>query len=237
MRWARRPAIWESGWAISTVMGCLISSSPISRMSSMRSRSRSDTDFPGPNCYGGSGAVPLARHGIRNGVGGLRPGWPDWPSSTGPFAEVVLIRGRRCRDCSRWHPYAQQSQLFLNDTHGRFVDVSTANPAVCGFRGVGRGLAFGDLDNDGAVDLVAICAGGPVRVFHNVAPRRGHWLAVRALLPKTRGGRDAIGAEVIVQAQGRRWWRLIQPSTSYLVSNDPRIFSGSAPSSTSIPFA
>ncbi|MHC1764864.1 MAG: CRTAC1 family protein [Verrucomicrobiia bacterium] len=125
-----------------------------------------------------------------------------------------------------WYPYAQQSQLFLNGADGRFKDVSTANPTFCAGSMIGRGLAFGDLDNNGAVDLVAVCAGGPAQIFRNAAPRRGHWLGVRALLEAGLGGRDAIGAEIIVEAQGRRWWRLIQPSTSFLVSNDPRALFG-----------
>jgi enediyne biosynthesis protein E4 len=125
-----------------------------------------------------------------------------------------------------WHPYSQRYNLFLNDGSGRFLDISDGNPAFSGFAGVGRGLASGDIDNDGAIDLVAICAGGPVQIFRNIAPKRGKWLSVRACLEEQFGSRDAIGAEVIVQAQGRRWWRLIQPSTSYLVSNDPRALFG-----------
>lgn len=125
-----------------------------------------------------------------------------------------------------WHPYAQQSQLFLNDGTGRFTDVSALNPAFCAASIIGRGLAAGDLDNNGAIDLVAICAGGPAQVFRNSAPKPGHWLGVRAVLEPAFGGRDAIGAEITVEAQGRRWWRLIQPSTSFLVSNDPRALFG-----------
>jgi len=124
-----------------------------------------------------------------------------------------------------WYPYAQHYQLFVNDSQGRFVDCSAANPQFCAFTGVGRGLACGDIDNDGALDLLAVCAGGPVGLFHNIAPRRGHWLTVRALLPAA-GNRDAIGAEVLVEAGGHQWWRLIQPSCSYLVSNDPRAHLG-----------
>lgn len=124
-----------------------------------------------------------------------------------------------------WAPYAQPSQIFANDGKGNFRDVSLANPAFCGQASVGRGLACGDLDNDGAVDLLTTGTGGPAQLFRNVAPNRGHWLAVRAIEP-TLGGRDAHGAEVVVEAGGRRWWRLVNPSASYLSSSDPRVHFG-----------
>jgi hypothetical protein len=124
-----------------------------------------------------------------------------------------------------WSPYAQRSQLFANDGSGRFRDVSAANPDFCGLAAVGRGLACGDLDNDGAPDLVVMNAGSATRLFRNVAPRRGRWLAVRAIDPAL-GGRDAYGAEIIVEAGGRKWWRLAQPGYSYLTSNDPRVHFG-----------
>jgi hypothetical protein len=124
-----------------------------------------------------------------------------------------------------WHPYAQRYQLFLYDGHRRFLDVSLANPAFCGQAAVGRGLAWGDIDNDGDVDLLTTCTGGPAQLFRNVAPKRGHWLMIRAVDPAC-GGRDAYGAEVWVEAGGRRWWRLVQPSCSYLVTHDPRVHFG-----------
>jgi hypothetical protein len=67
-------------------------------------------------------------------------------------------------------------------------------------------------------------AGGPARLFKNVVPNRGHWLMVRAV-EKT-GQRDAIGAEVRVEAGGRHWERVVQPGSSYLCSNDPRVHFG-----------
>jgi hypothetical protein len=126
---------------------------------------------------------------------------------------------------SFWSPYAQRNQLFANDGRGNFRDVSGSNPAFSGSAAVGRGLLCGDLDNDGALDVIACSTGGPARVFRNVAPRRGHWLSVRAVLP-AHGGRDAPGAEIIVQSGARQWWRLIQSGTGYLVSNDPRAHFG-----------
>jgi hypothetical protein len=124
-----------------------------------------------------------------------------------------------------WARYAQKAQLFGNDGTGRFRDLSAANPELCGVAVVGRSLAVGDLDNDGAPDLVLCGTGGAVRVLRNVAPRRGHWLRVRAVDPG-RGGRDSIGAEITVVAGGRRRWALAQPATSYLASNDPAVHFG-----------
>ena len=124
-----------------------------------------------------------------------------------------------------WARYAQRAQLFANDGTGKFRDVSPANTALCGPALVGRSLAVGDLDNDGAPDLIVCGTGGPVRVLRNVAPNRGHWLKLRLVDP-ARGGRDVIGAEVIVRAGGKRWWSLLQPATSYLASHDPALHFG-----------
>jgi hypothetical protein len=133
-------------------------------------------------------------------------------STTGPF----------------WSAYAQKHQIFANEGGGKFRDVSSSNPALCGTPGVGRALIVADLDNDGAPDLIVTEAGGPVRVLRNVAPAAGHWLAVRALLPK-QGGRDAYGAELTVSAGGKQFRRLIYTAYSYLSASDPRAHFGLGP--------
>jgi hypothetical protein len=124
-----------------------------------------------------------------------------------------------------WTRYAQKAQIFANDGSGRFRDISGSNPAFCGQAMVGRSLAIGDLNNDGALDLIACGSGGPALVFRNVNPNRGHWVRLR-LVDTQHGGRDAIGAEVTVAAGGKRWWTVLQPATSYLVSNDPVVHFG-----------
>jgi hypothetical protein len=93
---------------------------------------------------------------------------------------------------------------------------------------VGRSLATGDLDGDGAPDLVVAGVGGPAHVFRNAAPRSGHWLALRLRDPAA-GGRDAIGAEVTARGSGQDWWGVLQPATSYLVSHEPVIHFGLGP--------
>jgi hypothetical protein len=126
-----------------------------------------------------------------------------------------------------WAAYAERNQLFANDGRGRFRDVSPANPAFCGTGRVSRGLVCGDLDGDGAPDLLVTTVGGRARLYRNVAPGRGHWLTVRAVDPKL--NRDAYGAEVRVRAGGRTWLRWVNPGSSYLCSNDPRAHFGLGP--------
>jgi enediyne biosynthesis protein E4 len=126
-----------------------------------------------------------------------------------------------------WVPYAERNQLFAGDGAGGFRDVSAEQPCFCGGASVARGLAVGDIDNDGGLDLLVTAVGGPARLYRNVAPARGHWLIVRAVDPALR--RDAYGAEVVVEAAGRRWKRWLNPGSSYLCSNDPRAHFGLGP--------
>jgi hypothetical protein len=124
-----------------------------------------------------------------------------------------------------WDRFTERNQLFANDGTGRFRDISPDNPAFCARPAISRSLVCGDVNNDGALDLLVTAINGPARLFRNVAPKKGHWLMVRATDPAL-GGRDAYGATVTVQAGKRRWVRHINPGYSYLCSNDPRAHFG-----------
>jgi hypothetical protein len=135
-----------------------------------------------------------------------------------PVASTIAATGEF------WAPYAERDQLFSNEGQGRFRDISAENEPFCGTALVGRGLACGDLDNDGGVDLLVSSIGAPARIFRNVAPR-GHWLIVRVIDPAA-GGRDAYGATVTVRAGERSQTRWCNPGYSYASSNDPRAHFG-----------
>ncbi len=144
---------------------------------------------------------------------------------------VVRRRGAAPNDADFWQPYRQRHQIFANRGKGEFQDISRDNPDFSDQPGVGRALIVADLDNDGAPDLLTTEIAGPARIFRNVAPRAGHGLVIRAVLPQV-GGRDAYGAEVTVRVGGRRFRRLVQPGFSYLCSSDPRVFVGLADASS-----
>jgi hypothetical protein len=155
------------------------------------------------------------------------------------FLDVAVVNGRVSQGNGNeagalgpfWSLYAERNQLFGNDGDGQFRDLSPYNAAFCGTPAVSRGLACGDIDGDGALDLLVTTVAGPARLYRNVAPKRGHWLMVRAVLPARVPGRwrDAIGAEILVCAGDRRWLRWINPGYSYLCSNDPRAHFGLGP--------
>ncbi|MBM3818736.1 MAG: hypothetical protein FJW14_06955 [Acidimicrobiia bacterium] len=86
---------------------------------------------------------------------------------------------------------------------------------------VSRGAAFGDLDNDGDIDVVVGTASGPARVLINNAGNRNRWLGLRL------EGRHGLGARVaVVRASGPVLWRRARADGSYASANDPRVIVG-----------
>jgi len=113
-----------------------------------------------------------------------------------------------------WQPYGERNQVFANSGDGKFRDISHNSPALCGHHTVARGLACGDVDGDGAPDLLVNAIGEKARLLKGIAPARGHWVAARAFDPAL--NRDAIGAEVSVRAGGTIRTRPIGSSESFL---------------------
>ncbi len=122
-----------------------------------------------------------------------------------------------------WQPYADYNQLFANEGTGQFRELSERDP-FGQLLAVSRGLACGDINGDGALDLLVTTVAGSARLYRNIAPKEGHWLLVRTIDPARH--RDAYGAIITVHAGGRRWIGNLNPGYSYLCSNDPRVHFG-----------
>jgi hypothetical protein len=121
------------------------------------------------------------------------------------------------------YPLQQKKQLFHNLGNGHFEETTAAAGPAFQLLEVGRGLAVGDLDNDGATDLVVSNNNGTLRVFLNQVGAAKPWLGLRLLM----GRRDAYGANVEIKRQGAPTLRRrVRADGSYLSANDPRIIVG-----------
>ncbi|RME39595.1 MAG: CRTAC1 family protein, partial [Planctomycetota bacterium] len=123
-----------------------------------------------------------------------------------------------------WNIYAEPNLFYLNDGTGRFTEAAGSAAAFCDPIEISRGLAVGDIDDDGDPDVLITNIQGPARLYRNDAPRRGHWLTVRGVDPRRK--RDALGARVIVHAGDRSFMRTIRSGFSYLSASEPRAYFG-----------
>jgi hypothetical protein len=125
-------------------------------------------------------------------------------------------------------PLHQRKLLFRNLGNGRFEDVTDRAGAVFALSEVGRGAAFGDIDNDGDVDVLVGNNNGPARLLINQIGNRRHWLGLRLVNSyASTTSRDMLGARVqILTKSGAALWRRARADGSYASANDPRVLVG-----------
>jgi len=122
-------------------------------------------------------------------------------------------------------PLHQPNQLFHNDGGKHFTDVSRRSGKDISLSEVSRGAAFGDIDNDGDIDVLVFNNNGPARLLRNNCGHKQKWLGLRLLDPKKK--RDMQGTNVALKRKGKPvLWRRVQTGGSYCSTNDPRVLFG-----------
>ena len=143
-------------------------------------------------------------------------GWKDLIVAQGHDLDTVEINYPNLR--------YKEPMLLLRNAGGSFVDVSSQSGAAFQERWLGRGLAIGDIDNDGRIDVVISTNDGPAHILHNETSTQNHWLTLNLIGHKS--NRDAIGAEVKLTTSKGPQFATVTTTGSYLSSSDKRIHFG-----------
>ena len=141
----------------------------------------------------------------------------DLFAANGAVTTVAALRGQP-------YPYQQVNQLFLNDGD-TFREVTDEAGPAHNLHEVSRGAAFGDIDNDGDIDIVVSNNNGPVRLLLNAGNHENHWL--RLLLQRADGTPYGLGSLVgLLREERQPLWRRAHTDGSYLSANDGRVHFG-----------
>jgi hypothetical protein len=165
------------------------------------------------------------------GLGGmtfLHSGWGlrFFDCDNDGWKDLLIVQAHVMDTIERTYPQLRyrESMLLLRNTGRGFVDVSAEAGAVFRETWASRGLALGDLDNDGRLDAVVTTNDGPVHILHNETETPNHWLMLNLVGHKS--NRDAIGAGITVITKQGKEYATVTTCGSYLSSGDKRVHFG-----------
>jgi hypothetical protein len=136
----------------------------------------------------------------------------------------VLTANGHVLDGRPTYPWTMPLQLLLGSPGGHLTDVSATSGPPFKPLHLGRGLAAGDIDNDGRVDSVVVMQNEPLVCLHNRTEHPGHFIRFR--LEGTRSNRDAVGARITISCGGRKRVGFRVGGSSFQSSHDPRVHFG-----------
>ena len=165
------------------------------------------------------------------------PGAPSWPSTGFGLGfrdfdhdghpDLFVANGRArlgTTDLDPRDPYAEPNSLLRGLGQGEFAEVQPKGGTSPELVATSRGAAFGDLDDDGAEDIVILNKDGPLHVLRNQIGTRGHWIGFELRPKPPRLTHNAVVS--IVGSSGIRQSRQCQPNEGYASSQDPRVVFG-----------
>ena len=144
------------------------------------------------------------------------------------WKDLLIAQGHDLDTIEKSFPqlHYREPMMLARNAGNRFVDVSGISSEIFHEAWVGRGMAIGDINNDGRMDAVVSTNGGPAHVLLNSTDNKHHWVTLRLIGHKS--NRDAIGAQVKVVTTSRNQWGTVTTSSGYLSASDPRLHFGLA---------
>jgi hypothetical protein len=139
------------------------------------------------------------------------------------WEDLIVVNGHAIRFPTGKNSSRRQHPVLLINHSGKFQQASRRLGTYYETPRLGRGVGFGDLDNDGRVDLVVSHINEPVAVLRGIGGKDHHWLGVQL------AGKDhacVVGTRVVLDVQGQRLTRFVMGGGSYLSANDPRLVYG-----------
>lgn len=143
------------------------------------------------------------------------------------LADLLVVNGHVFPEVDRLNTdirYRERAILYRNEGGGGFADISTAAGPGILERHAARGAAFGDMDGDGAVEVLVNNQNEPPTLLAQQAPPAGGWIVLK--LEGTKSNRSAIGARVEIAAGGRKQAQEARSGGSYLSQSDLRLHFG-----------
>ena len=142
------------------------------------------------------------------------------------WKDILIAQGHDLDTIETISPqlHYKEPMMLVRNTGKRFVDVSGISSEIFHEAWVGRGMAIGDLNNDGRVDAVVTTNGGAAHVLLNLTETANHWITLKLVGHKS--NRDGIGAQVKVVTKPGSQWGTVTTSSGYLSASDPRLHFG-----------
>jgi hypothetical protein len=183
--------------------------------------------------YENRGHGDFADQTVNSGLARLTSQMSGWGNGIFDFdndgwKDLIVARSNVLDNISRLVPerqYPERNSLFRNLGNGKFEDASSGAGPDFAKEAPHRGVAFGDLDNDGRVDAVVTVLNGAAKLFHNVSDSANHWILLK--LVGSKSNRMGIGAQVrITTEDGRSQWNEVTTAVGYASSSDSRVHFG-----------
>jgi hypothetical protein len=187
--------------------------------------------------YRNNGDASFSYDTYLSGIGGmtlLHSGWGirflDYDNDG--LKDLLIAQGHDLDTIELNYPqlHYKEPMLLARNTGKGFIDVSAQSGDIFHQAWAARGMAIGDIDNDGRIDAVVTTNGGPAYVLHNETATTNHWLTLSLI--GHRSNRDAIGAEIKLTTATTTQYYTVSTAGSYLSSSDKRAHFGLGPETT-----